>query len=156
LTNSKVLFDASIESAEDMVQLGKSLAGVLAAGDLVVLIGPLGAGKTTLTKGVGLGLHVSGTVSSPTFVIARTHKRENSDVPLVHVDAYRLGSPAELDDLDIPFSKAIVLVEWGKGLTEGIAENWLEININRDTTGETETRTVEITGFGQRWQGVSL
>jgi len=156
LTNSKVLFDASIESAEDMVQLGKSLAGVLAAGDLVVLIGPLGAGKTTLTRGVGLGLHVSGTVSSPTFVIARTHKRENSDVPLVHVDAYRLGSPAELDDLDIPFSKAIVLVEWGKGLTEGIAENWLEININRDTTGETETRTVEITGFGQRWQGVSL
>jgi tRNA threonylcarbamoyladenosine biosynthesis protein TsaE len=156
LTNSKILFDASIESAEDMVQLGKSLAGVLAAGDLVVLIGPLGAGKTTLTRGVGLGLHVSGTVSSPTFVIARTHKRENSDVPLVHVDAYRLGSPAELDDLDIPFSKAIVLVEWGKGLTEGIAENWLEININRDTTGETETRTVEITGFGQRWQEALL
>jgi len=156
LTNSKILFDASIESAEDMVQLGKSLAGVLAAGDLVVLIGPLGAGKTTLTRGVGLGLNVSGTVSSPTFVIARTHKRENNYVPLVHVDAYRLGSPAELDDLDIPFSKAIVLVEWGKGLTEGIAENWLEININRDTTGESETRTVEITGFGQRWQEVLL
>jgi tRNA threonylcarbamoyl adenosine modification protein YjeE len=156
LTNSKVLFDSSIESAEEMVELGKSLAGVLAAGDLVLLIGPLGAGKTTLTRGVGLGLHVSGTVSSPTFVIARTHKRENNDVPLVHVDAYRLGSPAELDDLDIPFSKAIVLVEWGKGLTEGIAENWLEININRDTTGETETRTVEITGFGPRWQEVSL
>jgi tRNA threonylcarbamoyladenosine biosynthesis protein TsaE len=156
LTNSKVLFDSSIESAEEMVELGKSLASVLSAGDLVVLIGPLGAGKTTLTRGVGLGLHVSGTVSSPTFVIARTHKRENSDVPLVHVDAYRLGSPAELDDLDIPFSKAIVLVEWGKGLTEGIAENWLEININRDTTGETETRTVEITGFGPRWQEVSL
>lgn len=156
MTNSKVLFDFSIESAEEMVELGKSLAGVLAAGDLVVLIGPLGAGKTTLTRGVGLGLDVTGTVSSPTFVIARTHKRENSDVPLVHVDAYRLGSPAELDDLDIPFSKAIVLVEWGKGLTEGIAENWLEININRDTTGETETRTVEITGFGPRWQDVSL
>jgi tRNA threonylcarbamoyladenosine biosynthesis protein TsaE len=156
LTNSKVLFDSSIESAEEMVELGKSLAGVLSAGDLVLLIGPLGAGKTTLTRGVGLGLNVSGTVSSPTFVIARTHKRENSDVPLVHVDAYRLGSPAELDDLDIPFSKAIVLVEWGKGLTEGIAENWLEININRDTTGETETRTVEITGFGPRWQEVSL
>ena len=156
MTNSKVLFDSSIESAEEMVELGKSLAGVLSAGDLVLLIGPLGAGKTTLTRGVGLGLKVSGTVSSPTFVIARTHKRENSDVPLVHVDAYRLGSPAELDDLDIPFSKAIVLVEWGKGLTEGIAENWLEININRDTTGETETRTVEITGFGPRWQEVSL
>jgi tRNA threonylcarbamoyl adenosine modification protein YjeE len=156
LTNSKVLFDSSIESAEEMVELGKSLAGVLSAGDLVLLIGPLGAGKTTLTRGVGLGLNVSGTVSSPTFVIARTHKRENSDVPLVHADAYRLGSPAELDDLDIPFSKAIVLVEWGKGLTEGIAENWLEININRDTTGETETRTVEITGFGPRWQEVSL
>lgn len=156
MKNSKVLFDSSIESAEEMVELGKSLAGVLSAGDLVLLIGPLGAGKTTLTRGVGLGLKVSGTVSSPTFVIARTHKRENNDVPLVHVDAYRLGSPAELDDLDIPFSKAIVLVEWGKGLTEGIAENWLEININRDTTGETETRTVEITGFGPRWQEVSL
>jgi tRNA threonylcarbamoyl adenosine modification protein YjeE len=156
LTESKVLFDSAIESAEEMVELGKSLAGVLAAGDLVVLVGPLGAGKTTLTRGVGLGLNVLGTVSSPTFVIARTHKRENSGIPLVHVDAYRLGSPAELDDLDIPFNEAIVLVEWGKGLTEGIAENWLEININRDTTGETETRKVEITGFGPRWLEVSL
>ena len=106
--------------------------------------------------GVGKGLGVVGNVSSPTFVIARTHKRENSEIPLVHVDAYRLSSPSELDDLDIPFTKAIVLVEWGKGLTEGIADNWLEIAIARDTTGESEVRTVQITGFGPRWQQVEI
>jgi tRNA threonylcarbamoyl adenosine modification protein YjeE len=139
-----------------MLELGELVSKVFSAGDLVLLIGPLGAGKTTFTRGVGKGLGVVGNVSSPTFVIARTHKRENSEIPLVHVDAYRLSSPSELDDLDIPFTKAIVLVEWGKGLTEGIADNWLEIAIARDTTGESEVRTVQITGFGPRWQQVQI
>jgi tRNA threonylcarbamoyl adenosine modification protein YjeE len=156
LTISTVLLDSVIETTEEMLELGERVSKSFRAGDLVLLIGPLGAGKTTFTRGVGKGMNVIGNVSSPTFVIARTHRRENSDAPLVHVDAYRLGSPAELDDLDIPFAKAIVLVEWGKGLTEGIAENWLEININRDTTGESETRTVQLTGFGPRWQEVAL
>ncbi len=135
--------------------LGIRLAKELKVGDLVILIGPLGAGKTTLTRGVGEGLEVEGNVSSPTFVIARTHKRE-SKAPLVHVDAYRLGSPAELDDLDIPFASSIVLVEWGKGLTDEISEHWLEVEISRDTTGTTEERRVKITGFGDRWAGVSI
>ena len=156
MTHSQVLFDSVIETTEAMLELGERVSRVFSAGDLVLLIGPLGAGKTTFTRGVGKGLGAVGNVSSPTFVIARTHKRENSETPLVHVDAYRLSSPSELDDLDIPFTKAIVLVEWGKGLTEGIAENWLEIAIARDTTGETEVRTVQITGFGPRWQQVQI
>ena len=156
MTHSQVLFDSVIETTEAMLELGERVSKVFSAGDLVLLIGPLGAGKTTFTRGVGKGLGAVGNVSSPTFVIARTHKRENSEIPLVHVDAYRLSSPSELDDLDIPFTKAIVLVEWGKGLTEGIAENWLEIAIARDTTGESEVRTVQITGFGPRWQQVQI
>lgn len=156
MTASALLFNSVIETTEEMMSLGESISQVLTAGDLVLLIGPLGAGKTTLTRGVGKGLKAIGNVSSPTFVIARTHKRENSDTPLVHVDAYRLGSPSELDDLDIPFSEAIVLVEWGKGLTDGIADNWLEIEIARDTTGVSETRTIQITGFGPRWQQVKF
>ena len=155
MSNPQLLFEANISSADQMSQLGESLAGILTAGDLVVLIGPLGAGKTTFTRGVGQALQVEGNVSSPTFVIARTHKREGK-ASLVHVDAYRLKSPAELDDLDIPFASSIVLVEWGKGLTQDISEHWLEVELVRDTTGETEDRQVKITGFGDRWAGVSI
>jgi tRNA threonylcarbamoyl adenosine modification protein YjeE len=155
VSNPQLLFEANISSADQMSQLGESLAGILTAGDLVVLIGPLGAGKTTFTRGVGQALQVEGNVSSPTFVIARTHKREGK-ASLVHVDAYRLKSPAELDDLDIPFSTSIVLVEWGKGLTEGIADNWLEVTIDRDSSGQSENRQVKIMGFGPRWAGVQL
>ena len=138
-----------------MNELGIRLSKQLTGGDLVILIGPLGAGKTTLTRGVGEGLGVEGNVSSPTFVIARTHKRQGNP-PLVHVDAYRLGSPAELDDLDIPFASSIVLVEWGKGLTQDISEHWLEVELVRDTTGQSEDRQVKITGYGDRWAGVTI
>lgn len=156
MTESSLLFKSVIKTPEEMTALGERVSRVFKAGDLVLLVGPLGAGKTTFTRGVGQGLKVVGNVSSPTFVIARTHRRENNQPPLVHVDAYRLGSPSDLDEIDIPFSSSIVLVEWGKGLTEGIAENWLEIEIARDHTGETEDRTVEIIGFGPRWQQVTL
>jgi tRNA threonylcarbamoyl adenosine modification protein YjeE len=155
LTIQNTIFEALIPTSEDMHELGKRLAKHLNAGDLLILIGPLGAGKTTLTRGVGEGLGVEGNVSSPTFVIARTHKRLGLP-PLVHVDAYRLGSAAELDDLDIPFANSIVLVEWGKGLTQDISQHWLEIELTRDTTGATEDRQVKITGFGERWAGVSI
>jgi tRNA threonylcarbamoyl adenosine modification protein YjeE len=155
VSSKNTIFEATIASSEDMHELGLKLANQLKAGDLVILIGPLGAGKTTLTRGVGEGLQVEGNVSSPTFVIARTHKRVGK-APLVHVDAYRLGSPQQLDDLDIPFASSIVLVEWGKGLTDEISEHWLEIEISRDTTGSSEDRQVMITGFGERWAGVSI
>ena len=110
-----------------------------------MLTGPLGAGKTTLTRGIGEALGAIGNVSSPTFVIARTHKLENRSEVLVHVDAYRLGSAAELDDLDIDFENSITIVEWGKGFTDGITDRWIEIEIERDHTGESEMRQVTVT-----------
>ena len=149
---------------ESMNELGLKISGLLQAGDLVVLTGPLGAGKTTLTRGVGEGLTAIGNVSSPTFVIARTHKRQDGGPVLVHVDAYRLGSPLELDDLDIDYENSIVLVEWGKGMTDDLVENWLEIIIERERAVEhaaddseaADPRTVTILGFGPRWAGVQL
>lgn len=145
-----------VRDADEMHALGIRIGEKLQAGDLVVLVGPLGAGKTTLTRGVGEALGAIGNVSSPTFVIARTHKRVSGEAPMVHVDAYRLGSADELDDLDIDFPKSIVLVEWGKGMLDGISENLLEVEIERDHTGASETREVIITGFGNRWNGVSF
>ncbi|MFM6967273.1 MAG: tRNA (adenosine(37)-N6)-threonylcarbamoyltransferase complex ATPase subunit type 1 TsaE [Rhodoluna sp.] len=147
-----------------MHELGMKISRLLQAGDLVVLTGPLGAGKTTMTRGVGEGLTAIGNVSSPTFVIARTHKRKDSGPALVHVDAYRLGSALELDDLDIDFENSIVLVEWGKGMTDDLVENWLEVIIEReravehaaDESESTDPRTVTILGFGPRWAEVSL
>lgn len=153
---SKLLLEQNILDADEMHALGVRVSKQFRAGDLIVLVGPLGAGKTTLTRGIGEGLRAIGNVSSPTFVIARTHKREGSDVPMVHVDAYRLGGAEELDDLDIDFENSIVLVEWGKGLLEGISDDWLEIEIERDHTGETETRELKILGFGDRWSAVNF
>jgi tRNA threonylcarbamoyladenosine biosynthesis protein TsaE len=145
---------ASIRVVDELAmhQLGLALARLLDAGDMVLLTGPLGAGKTTMTRGVGEGLGVIGTVSSPTFVIARTHKRASSPVALVHVDAYRLGSPAEFDDLDIDLARSIVLVEWGRGFAEGLTTNFLDIEIERDHTGESEVRQVTVLGFGERFE----
>jgi tRNA threonylcarbamoyl adenosine modification protein YjeE len=133
-----------------MHELGLSLGAKFKAGDLVLLTGPLGAGKTTLTRGIGEALGAIGNVSSPTFVIARTHKLDGKrpelgDTVFVHVDAYRLSSAAELDDLDIDFENSITVVEWGKGYTDGITDRWLEIEIERDHTGESEIRQVKVT-----------
>ena len=153
---SKLLLEQQVADADQMHELGVQISKQFRAGDLVVLVGPLGAGKTTLTRGIGEGLRAIGNVSSPTFVIARTHKREGTDVPMVHVDAYRLGGAAELDDLDIDFENSIVLVEWGRGLLEGISDNWLEIEIERDHTGESEIRELRIIAFGDRWSAVKF
>ena len=149
---SRQLAKLTIATPEEMNEFGLKVAKVLKAGDLVILTGPLGAGKTTFTRGVGEGLEAIGNVSSPTFVIARTHKREHSDVPLVHVDAYRLSSVHEFDDLDIDIERSIVLVEWGRGFAEDLAESWLDIEIERDHTGESEFRSVTLTGIGERWE----
>lgn len=135
----------TIATPEEMHELGMTLGATFKAGDLVLLTGPLGAGKTTLTRGIGEALGAIGNVSSPTFVIARTHKLAGKDHVLVHVDAYRLSSAAELDDLDIDFENSITIVEWGKGFTDGITDRWIEIEIDRDQTGATETREVVVT-----------
>jgi tRNA threonylcarbamoyl adenosine modification protein YjeE len=142
-----------IQNPDQMHELGMAIAKVLRAGDLLLLNGPLGAGKTTLTRGIGEGLGASGTVQSPTFVLARTH-RTAAGPKLVHVDAYRLTSAVELDDLDIDFANSIVVVEWARDYVDGIAEHWLQVDINREA--EDESRMVSIFGTGKRWQGVEI
>lgn len=111
---------------------GAALAGILRPGDAVILTGDLGAGKTALTRGIGAALGAEGTVASPTFVIARTHRTARG-VPLVHVDAYRVGSSAELGDLDIDLPASITVVEWGRGLAEPLLDAWLDIELIRPT-----------------------
>jgi tRNA threonylcarbamoyladenosine biosynthesis protein TsaE len=138
----------------DMRDLGRRLAALLRAGDLVILAGPLGAGKTTLVQGIGAGLGVRGPVTSPTFVIARVHPPVAGSGPaLVHADAYRLGSIDEVDDLDLDAdaASAVTVVEWGTGLAEVLAADRLEISIEPDRDGD--ARTVRINGHGARWNG---
>ncbi|WP_353055458.1 tRNA (adenosine(37)-N6)-threonylcarbamoyltransferase complex ATPase subunit type 1 TsaE [Leucobacter sp. CX328] len=167
-----------VPEPDDMHELGIKLGRVLRAGDLVLLTGPLGAGKTTLTRGIGEGLGVRGPVQSPTFVIARTHPSLVGGAPLVHVDAYRLGDAAEIEDLDLDFDGSVVVAEWGAALA-GERESWLDIVIERPIGGASdgstpgagaavlgsvddddedededdlvEARTITITGHGPRW-----
>jgi tRNA threonylcarbamoyl adenosine modification protein YjeE len=124
-----------VATAEDMHALGVELGSALAAGDVVVLTGPLGAGKTTLTRGIGEGLGVRGPVQSPTFVIARTHPSLVGGPPLVHVDAYRLGDAREFDDLDLDLERSVVVVEWGRDVVAAVAAEWIDIEITRPTGG---------------------
>lgn len=126
---------------------GRRLAHHLHAGDLIVLAGDLGAGKTTLTRGLGEGLGVRGAVTSPTFVIARRHPAGERGIDLLHVDAYRLASPSEVDDLDLDIVGAVTVVEWGSGRVEHLAESRLEIAL----TPQGEGRVALVTGHGPRW-----
>ena len=159
----------TVDTADGMRELGRSLARLLRRGDLVVLSGDLGAGKTTLTQGIGAGLAVRDEVTSPTFVIARVHPPTAQGPALVHVDAYRLGSLAEVDDLDLDASLAdsVTVVEWGEGLVEELADDRLEVRLRRPRGDEQggadvapvegdEARVVDMTGFGARWRGVDL
>lgn len=149
-----------VPDADAMRALGRQLAGVLRAGDLLVLTGGLGAGKTTFTQGLGAGLGVRGDVTSPTFVIARVHPSTVGGPDLVHVDAYRLGRAAELDDLDLDASldEAVTVVEWGAGLAEQLADERLEVVIERAEGDEgdegADPRVVRVRGVGPRWAGV--
>jgi tRNA threonylcarbamoyladenosine biosynthesis protein TsaE len=159
-----------IPTAEDMKAFAGRLSTLLHAGDLLVLSGDLGAGKTTFTQGLGDGLGVRGPVTSPTFVIARTHPSLVGGPPLVHVDAYRLGDAAEIDDIDLDATTddAVTVVEWGDGLAEQLSESWLHVRIevrgarpgdplgtSVDTDGD-ETRVVTVKPHGPRWVGVPL
>ena len=143
----------ALPGVEDTRALGRVLGALLRAGDLVVLTGGLGAGKTTLTQGIGDGLGVRGPVTSPTFVIARVHPSVVGGPALVHVDAYRLGGALELDDLDLDASvdDSVTVVEWGHGLAEDLSDDRLEVVLDVDTT--TEERTARVTGVGGRWSG---
>jgi tRNA threonylcarbamoyladenosine biosynthesis protein TsaE len=138
----------TLPTAADTQAFGRRLSAVLRAGDLVVLDGPLGAGKTVLVQGIGAGLGVRGTVVSPTFVIARVHQ---GDPPLVHVDAYRLGSWDEVDDLDLDVSTdaAVTVVEWGIGKVEQLASSHLRVEIARAETSD--VRTAELVPHGGDW-----
>lgn len=142
----------TLETAEDTRHWGTRLGRLLRAGDLVVLSGDLGAGKTTLTQGIAEGLGVRGPITSPTFVIARVHPSLVGGPALVHVDAYRLGGLAELDDLDLDTSveESVTIVEWGKGLAEDLADERLEIALH----GE-QTRTVSLSTHGPRWSDLA-
>ncbi|MEN3535565.1 tRNA (adenosine(37)-N6)-threonylcarbamoyltransferase complex ATPase subunit type 1 TsaE [Microbispora sp. ZYX-F-249] len=143
-------------TAEETRALGARLAALLGPGDLVVLSGPLGAGKTTLVQGVAEGLKVRGPITSPTFVIARVHPSLSGGPALVHADAYRLGGALEVDDLDLDASleESVTVVEWGEGLVEGLSEDRLEIHVERGAEGE--ERRVRVTGVGPRWSEISL
>jgi tRNA threonylcarbamoyladenosine biosynthesis protein TsaE len=149
----------TVVTAAQMQELGERLSGLLRAGDLIVLSGPLGAGKTTLAQGIGRGLGVRGQVTSPTFVIARVHPSLGSGPDLVHADAYRLGSRAEVDDLDLDadLATAVTVVEWGDGLVENLADSFLSVSIELGTgppaaEAAAGPRTVHIRGSGARWQ----
>lgn len=141
-----------LPSADDTRAFGARLGGVLRAGDLVVLSGPLGAGKTTLVQGIGEGMGVAGRIASPTFVLARVHPAQLPGGPaLIHVDAYRLGSLAEVDDLDldVDVDTSVTVVEWGAGLAEQLAEAWLSIELARDA--DLEERSAVLQPHGGDW-----
>jgi tRNA threonylcarbamoyladenosine biosynthesis protein TsaE len=137
----------ALATVDDTREFGRRLAAVLRPGDLVLLSGPLGAGKTALAQGIGAGLHVRGEVTSPTFVIARVHR---GDITLVHADAYRLGDVAEIDDLDLDAAAedAVTVVEWGEGRAEHLNEAYLQVRIARQ---DDDTRIVELVPHGGDW-----
>lgn len=166
------MFKTTIPDADAMHELGRRLARLLQAGDLVVLDGELGAGKTTLTQGIGDGLEVDGAIISPTFVIARVHRSRVGGPDLVHVDAYRLSGVDELDDLDLDAETAetVTVVEWGAGMAEVLAADRLEVKIHRPTGADddpdraagsagdasAEPRTVTIAAVGDRWSDFDI
>jgi tRNA threonylcarbamoyladenosine biosynthesis protein TsaE len=145
----------TLPTAEDTRTVGERLGPLLRASDLLILTGDLGAGKTTLTQGLGDGLGVRGPVTSPTFVIARVHPSLHGGPELVHVDAYRLGDAAELDDLDLDtdLDEAVTVVEWGSGLAEALSNDRLELRLER---ADDDVRTLTLTPVGGRWLGTDL
>lgn len=138
-----------LPTAADTHGLGRRLAGVLMPGDLILLTGPLGAGKTMLTQGIGAGLGVPGRVTSPTFVLARVHR--GGRLPLVHVDAYRLASVAEIDDLDLDatLAESVTVIEWGGALAHGLADTRLDLRLDRPAGAD--VRIAHLNPVGGSW-----
>ena len=145
-----------------MRDFGIAVGSQLRAGDFVVLTGALGAGKTTFTQGLATGLKVSGSVTSPTFVISRTHKSVGTGPKLIHVDAYRLTSPDQLLDLDLTDQEnSVVVIEWGAPYISALTDDWLAIDISRgsqldDSDPASGDRTVKVNAFGERWRDLDL
>lgn len=139
-----------LNTLDDTLRFGRRLGAVLRAGDLVILSGALGAGKTALTKGIGSGMGVAGTIASPTFVLARVHPAGPGGVQLVHVDAYRLAGTVELDDLDLDtdLTASAVVIEWGEGVAEQLAQARLTIHLDRRPD---DTREATLTAVGGDW-----
>lgn len=148
----------TVPDTEAMHDLGERLADLLESGDLIIASGDLGAGKTTLTQGIGRGLGSDGPIISPTFVIARIHPSKTGRPALVHADAYRLSGLDELEDLDLDTSigDSVTVVEWGAGMAENLADHRLEIDIRRSLDEHDETRTVFVRTVGERWSDVDL
>jgi tRNA threonylcarbamoyladenosine biosynthesis protein TsaE len=158
-----VIVAFSVSTSEQMQAFGKQIGALLTAGDVVVLSGPLGAGKTTFVQGLAMQLEVQGVVTSPTFVVSRVHKPKGSGLALVHVDAYRLSNQSDLVDLDLDATKnAAFVIEWGKEFVSGISDNWLEIDIDRsqELTDALDPasgiRTISVTAVGDRWSDLDL
>jgi tRNA threonylcarbamoyladenosine biosynthesis protein TsaE len=152
-----------VPTSADMVRLGERLARLLESGDVIIAGGDLGAGKTTLTQGIGRGLGSEGPIISPTFVLSRIHPSAIGRPTLMHVDAYRLSSSYELDDLDLDaaVADAVTVVEWGQGIAEGLSEDRLEIDVwtspaDVSAVGDDSERLVTVRGVGARWRGVDL
>lgn len=146
-----------------MQAFGRQIGALLAAGDVVVLSGPLGAGKTTFVQGLASQIEVQGVVTSPTFVVSRVHKPKGTGLALVHVDAYRLTCQSDLVDLDLDATKnAVFVIEWGKEYVSGFSENWIEIDIDRaqelpdESDPASGIRRISVTAVGDRWSDLSL
>ena len=163
-------FQVSTSNADQTRSLGEDLGRVLAAGDLVMLSGGLGAGKTTLTQGIGIGMGVRGRVASPTFIVARVHPSLSGGPDLIHADAYRIKDLSDLEtlDLDSSLDEAVTVVEWGEGKTEAMSNERLSIEVCRASGGQAETdgdiidlehmddgtRLIVLRAHGHRWDGV--
>lgn len=163
-------FQVSTSDADQTRALGEDLGRVLAAGDLVMLSGGLGAGKTTLTQGIGIGMGVRGRVASPTFIVARVHPSLSGGPDLIHADAYRIKDLSDLEtlDLDSSLDEAVTVVEWGEGKTEAMSDERLSIEVRRASGGQAETdgdiidlehmddgtRLIVLRAHGHRWDGV--
>jgi len=159
-----------VHTAQDTQDFAARLAPLLKSGDVVIVVGGLGSGKTTFTQGLGAALGVRGPITSPTFVVARTHPSLVHGPPLVHVDAYRLGAAAEIDDIDLDASveDSVTVVEWGEGMAEQLSDSWLEIRVeirlakSTDPLGTQiegsgdETRVITVKPHGPRWVGMPL
>lgn len=150
-----------LPTSEAAHEFGLALAGMLRRDDVLILTGPLGAGKTTLTRGIGEGLGVRGGVQSPTFVLARTHPSLGDGPDLIHVDAYRLTDALELEDLDLDFANSVTVIEWGSELIGELRDEWLEVVLERPQGGSTDAddaldadapRRLTLTPVGARWQ----